>query len=353
MDSEQEDLPPDPNLHPDDEEDGGGPVKSFLEHLEDLRWMLLKCIAAIFVAMLVCLIGGNFLVELLTWPLKEAEFFRLSRDQTVPIHLGTNVIARVPLGEVGGNWGTNTPRSFRLAPFVEGTNVFLKLEADAKPWEPPKKGISTLISLGPLSGIMVAMKLGLYGGLVLAAPFILFFVGQFVLPALKLKEKKLLYQIVSFGSVLFFMGVAFCYFVITAIALSAAVQFSEWLGFSADQWRAEEYISFMCKFMLGTGLSFELPVVILTMVKIGLLDYVQLKKFRSYWIVISLIISAFVTPSGDPVTMLLMALPLWVLYEVSVWVAFVWNRRDRKREEAERKREEEEINRQGGATRET
>jgi sec-independent protein translocase protein TatC len=78
-----------------------------------------------------------------------------------------------------------------------------------------------------------------------------------------------------------------------------------------------------------------------------------LKKFRSYWIVISLIISAFVTPSGDPVTMLLMALPLWVLYEVSVWVAFVWNRRDRKREEAERKREEEEINRQGGATRET
>jgi len=350
MESEQEGLPPDPNLTPDEEE-GGGPVKSFLEHLEDLRWMLLKCIAAVLLSMLVCLIGGNFLVELLTWPLKEAEFFRLSKDQTVPIHLGTNVIARVPLGEIGGTWGTNAPKSFRLAPFLEGTNVFLKLEPDIQPWAPPTKGMVGLISLGPLSGIMVAMKLGLYGGLVLAAPFILFFVGQFVLPALNLTENKLLYQIVSFGSALFFMGVAFCYFVITAVALSAAVQFSEWLGFGSDQWRAEEYISFMCKFMLGTGLSFELPVVILTLVKIGLLDYEQLKKFRSYWIVISLIISAFVTPSGDPITMLLMALPLWVLYEVSVWVAFVWNRRDRKNEETERKREEAEINRRGGAAR--
>ena len=352
MDSEQEDLPPDPNLHPDEEE-GGGPVKSFLEHLEDLRWMLVKCIAAILVAMLVCLIGGNFLVKLLTWPLVEAEYFRLSTNPTVPIHLGTNILAKVSVADVPGSWGTNAPKSFRVVTFLEGTNLLLKLEPDIQPWAPPSKGMVNLISLGPLSGIMVAMKLGLYGGLILAAPFIIFFIGQFVLPALKLKEKKLLYQIVSFGSVLFFMGVAFCYFVITAIALSAAVQFSEWLGFSADQWRAEEYISFMCKFMLGTGLSFELPVVILTLVKIGLLDYVQLKKFRSYWIVISLIIAAFVTPSGDPVTMLLMALPLWVLYEVSVWVAFVWNRRDLKREEAERKREEEEINRQGGTTRET
>jgi sec-independent protein translocase protein TatC len=353
MDSEQEELPPDPNLHPDDEEEGGGPVKSFLEHLEDLRWMLLKCIAAILVAMLVCLVGGNFLVKLLTWPLIEAQYFRLSQDRSVPIHLGTNVVAKVPLGEIAGTWGTNSPKSFRLVPFLEGTNVFLKLDPDLQPWAPPSKTMVILKTYGPLSGIMVAMKLALYGGLVAAAPFILFFVGQFVLPALKLTEKKLLYQIVSFGSVLFFTGVAFCYFVITAIALSATVQFSEWLGFGADEWRAEEYISFMCKFMLGTGLSFELPVVILTIVKIGLLDYVQLKKFRSYWIVIALIISAFVTPSGDPVTMLLMALPLWVLYEVSVWVAYVWNRRDRKREEAERKREEEEINRQGGTTRET
>jgi len=340
MDPEQEALPPEPSLPPEEEE-GGGPVKTFLEHLEDLRWMLIKCIAAIFVAMLACLIGGNALVKFLTWPLDEAQLFRLTKDPAVPVHLGTNLIAKVGLRDLGGTevWGTNPPPSFGLVPIAMGSNFLLRLEPDEKRWQPESKAIVTLKGYGPLSAIVVAMKLALYGGLVIAAPFVLYFVGQFVLPALKLKEKKILYQVVSFGSVLFFIGVAFCYFIITAIALSATVQFSEWLGFGADEWRAEDYISFMCKFMLGTGLSFELPVIILTIVKIGLLDYEKLKSFRSYWIVVSLIISAFVTPSGDPVTMFLFAMPLWVLYETSVWVAWYWNRRDRRREAAERAQE--------------
>lgn len=335
MDSEQEVNPPDPQHNPDAEE-GGGPVKSFLEHLEDLRWMLIKCVAAVFVAMLVCMVGGSFLVKILSWPLVQAKHFRFAQDRAVPVRFGTNILSRVALTDLGGDhWGTNAPRSFRLVPALVGTNFLLRLEADAESWDPDSKGIVNLNSYDPLSAIMVALKLALYGGLILSAPFLILFIGQFVLPALKLREKKLLYQIVSFGSVLFFMGVAFCYFIMAAIALSATVQFSEWLGFGASEWRAEAYISFMCMFMLGTGLTFELPVVILTIVKIGLLDYVQLKKFRSYWIVIALIIAAFMTPSADPFTMVLMALPLWVLYEVSVWIAWYWHRRDRKRAEAE------------------
>ena len=337
MDSEQEELPPDPEPHP--EEEGGGPIKTFLEHLEDLRWMLIKCVAAVLVAMLVCLIGGNVLVKILTWPLTQAEHFKLATDTSIPVHFGTNLVWRASTNDLpAGQWGTNVPKSLRLVPELVGSNHFLKLESDPAPWIPPSRGIVNLNSYGPLSAIMVAMKLALYGGLILAAPFLILFIGQFVLPALRLREKKLLYQIVSFGSVLFFMGVTFCYFVVTAVALSAAVQFAEWLGFGSSDWRAEEYISFMCKFMLGMGLAFELPVVILTIVKIGLLDYVKLRKFRSYWIVISLVISAFITPSGDPITMFLFAMPLWVLYEFSVIVAWYWHRRDRKREEAERGR---------------
>jgi sec-independent protein translocase protein TatC len=340
MDSEQEDLPPDPQHLPEEEEEGGGPVKSFLEHLEDLRWMLLKSLAALLVAMMVCLIGGNVLVKFLTWPLVEAEHFRFNRDRSIPLLVGTNKLASIPPQELGGIFGTNPPGSLHLVLASVGTNLVLTAMADTNAYHPADRGIAILKGYSPLSAIMVALKLALYGGLVIGAPFIIFFVGQFVLPALKLHEKKLLYQIVSFGSVLFFMGVAFCYFIMTAVALSAAVQFSEWLGFGADEWRAEDYISFMCKFMLGTGLAFELPVVILTIVKIGLLDYVQLRKFRSYWIVISLIIAAFVTPSGDPFTMLLMAVPLWVLYEISTFIAWYWHRSDRKREEAERRAEE-------------
>ncbi|MGH8246791.1 MAG: twin-arginine translocase subunit TatC [Gammaproteobacteria bacterium] len=348
MASEQEGLPPDVESYP--EEDGGGPVKTFLEHLEDLRWMLIKCVAAVLISMLVCLIGGNFLVKILMWPLDQAQKFTLSKDTRVTLHIGTNVIGKCAPAELGGiPLGTNPPYSCSVVPVLVGTNFVLTLQPDPVPWQPPRRLVD-LVTLGPLGGILVAMKLALFGGLVLAAPFLIFFIGQFVLPALKLREKKLLYQVVSFGSVLFFMGVAFCYFLVTAVALSAAVQFSQWLGFSADQWRAEEYISFMCKFMLAMGLSFELPVVLLTIVKIGLLDYIKLRHFRPYWIVISLIISAFVTPSGDPVTMFLMAIPLWVLYEISVLVARYWHRRDRKREEDERRREEAGRRPGGGGT---
>ena len=77
---------------------------------------------------------------------------------------------------------------------------------------------------------------------------------------------------------LFLVGVAFCYFILMPVALAAAQMYSQWLGFGALQWRAEDYISFVCKFMLGMGLGFELPVVILTLVKIGVLNYRMLSQ---------------------------------------------------------------------------
>lgn len=292
--------------------------------------MLLKSLASLLVAMMVCLIGGNWLVKFLTWPLTQAERFRGFQDRSVPLHIGTNRIASLAREDLVDAFGTNLPRSIRLAPVAVGSNLVLAVVADTEPWTAPARGITVLKNYTPLGGVMTALKLGLYGGCVLGAPFILFFIGQFVLPALHFHEKKLLYQIVGFGSVLFFMGVAFCYFLMTGVALSAAVQFSEWLGFGADEWRAEDYIGFMCKFMLATGLAFELPVVILTIVKLGFLDYKQLNRFRSYWIVIALVVAAVLTPSADPFTMILMAFPLWILYEISTGIAWYWHRRDRK-----------------------
>jgi sec-independent protein translocase protein TatC len=192
-----------------------------------------------------------------------------------------------------------------------------------------------LKNYGPISAFMVALKLALYGGLVLASPFVIFFTGQFVLPALKVKEKAFLYRVAGFGSVLFVVGIAFCYFLIVQVALMASVQFSQWMGFGADEWRAEDYVSFVSKFMLGMGLSFQLPLVILTLVKIGLVDHLTLASYRAYFIVGNLIVSAVVTPSGDPLTMVLMALPLQVLYEGSLLIARRWARKEKEREAAE------------------
>jgi len=314
------------------EEEGGGPVKTFLEHLEDLRWMLIKTVSAVLVAMLVCLIAGNRLVAVLTWPLTHAPHLPRTapNPKEIPVLLGTNQLARLPVESLGLPANeTNQIGTVRLIPRFEGTNLVLAVTIDPTPLE-VKDESPVLKNYTPLGGIMVALKLAIYGGLILASPFVLYFVGQFVLPALKVREKSILFRAVAFGSVLFFIGVAFCYFVVSGFALMATVQFSQWMGFGADEWRAEDYITFMCRFMLGMGLAFELPVVILTLVKIELLDYERLVKFRSYAIVGNLVLAAFATPSADPFTMFLMAIPLQFLYEISVIIAWYWQRKARK-----------------------
>lgn len=316
-----------------EEEEGGGPVKTFLEHLEDLRWMLIRSVVAIAISMLVCLVAGNRLVSILTWPLTKARIIAPVTGQ-IPVLLGTNVIGRLPATEVAlpAN-ATNHARGtrLRLTPVNVGTNQFLAAQLEVGKGQPMENAAPILKNYTPLGGIMVAMKLAIYGGFILASPFLLYFIGSFVLPALKVNEKHLLFRIVGFGSALFLIGIAFCYFVVAGVALMATVEFSKWMGFAADEWRAEDYITFMCRFMLGMGLAFELPVVILTIVKIGLLDYTQLVRFRSYAIVGNLVVAAFATPSADPITMFVMALPLQMLYEVSVVIAWYWHWRDRKR----------------------
>jgi len=317
---------------PEEHEEGGGPVKSFLEHLEDLRWTLIKSIVAILVSMLICMVAGKYLVAVLVWPLDHSLFTPKNTNAFVVVHLGTNYWGKLTNSIIFPNQGTNPVRSVSVVPVLRGTNIALELELDRELFLAPETQRPALKNYGPLSSLMVAIKLALWGGLLLSAPFVFYFIGQFVLPALHVHEKKLLFQAVGIGSGLFFLGVLFCYFVITGIALMASVQFSQWMGFGADEWRAEEYISFVTKFMLGMGLSFQLPVVILVLVKIGLLDYEKLKNFRTYMMVLILIAAAVITPSGDPFTMLLFALPLWLLYEVSVFIAWLWARKERKQE---------------------
>jgi sec-independent protein translocase protein TatC len=147
-----------------------------------------------------------------------------------------------------------------------------------------------------------------------------------------MKEKHYVYRGLGFGLSLFFLGVAFCYFILMPLALSASQMYSQWLGFGAFQWKADDYISFVCKFMLGMGLGFEMPVVILTLVKIGVLNYRVLAKGRRYMIVINLVLGAVLT-TPEIITQVIMFIPLQLLYEVSIWIAWYWERRDRRKEE--------------------
>jgi sec-independent protein translocase protein TatC len=313
----------------------GGPVKSFLEHLEDLRWMLVKCISTIVVGIIICLLAGKYLVAFMVWPLQNVTRFFEPETTLVPVLLGTNSIGTVDWQELNvGIDETNRITAVRLAPVLSGTNYMLALQPETGPLVRRNQNLVVLKNYSPIEGIMVALKLSIYGGMVLTAPLVILFIGQFVLPALKVNEKRVLYQAVGIGAGLFLLGVAFCYLLVSVFALGATVQFSKWLGFTADEWRADAYIGFMSKFMLGMGLAFEMPVILLTLVRIGIIEYAQLKRFRAYAVVGNLIISAFATPSGDPFTMLMLAIPLQMLYEISVFIARHWERKEARAQEA-------------------
>lgn len=318
-------------------EEEGGPVKSFLEHLEDLRWVLIKSGVAIGVAVLGCLLGGNYVIKVLEWPLLRAPAKHSAAGQTVRVVFGTNelsVLHPAPGDPLSALVGTNRSVRLELAPVLQGTNQVLAWRAVEDAQKSAGQGLAVqIVNLSPAGSFIVATKAAVYGGLVLASPFIFYFVAHFVFPALKMREKKYVYRGLAFGAGLFTLGVCFCYFILLPIALTASVQYAEWLGFTANQWRAEDYVSFVCKFLLGMGIGFELPVVVLTLVKIGVLGYRTLAAGRPYVIVISAVLGAILT-TPEVVTQVLMAIPLYGLYEICIWIAWYWERQDKKREAA-------------------
>jgi sec-independent protein translocase protein TatC len=312
-----------------------GPVKTFLEHLEDFRWMLLKSAAALVVAMLLCLVAGNYIVQIIKWPLTRAKIHYPGTNQIVTVSFYTNRLGNFQLTaeqQKSLNLGTNRFVSIQVEPLVLGTNQVLgwRMNSDESAIADAQRLHIDLINLSPAGGFFVAFQVSLYSGALLASPLIFYFVMSFVFPALKMREQKYVYRGLFFGGGLFLLGISFCYFILMPVALAASQMYSNWLGFGALQWRAEDYISFVCRFMLGMGLGFELPVVILTLVKIGVLSYSTLRGMWRYMVVINLILGAVLT-TPEVVTQILMAVPLYLLYEITVWIAWYWDRQEKKR----------------------
>ncbi len=330
----------DPTEEPysDDLDEGGGPVKSFLEHLEDLRWMLIKSGAALLVGMIVCLYGTSQIVTILKRPLQKAALIQVGHSQKVLVRFGTNTLTTfdVSTNRIGAvDLGSNRLVIVELEPVVDGTNVLLSVHTDPNPsTEEILSSATDLVYLDPASPFLSSLSLAFYAGILLAAPFISYFIAQFVLPALKVREKKYILRACVVGAGLFLAGVFFCYFCVLARALKFAEVFALWMGVKVPEWRAETYFSFVTKFMLGMGLGFELPVVLLALVKIGVLDYQRLAAMRRYMIVINLVLGALLT-TPEVFTQVVMAVVLQILYEISVWIAWYWERRDRKLEKAE------------------
>ena len=335
----------------EEDEEGGGPVKSFLEHLEDLRWVLIKCVVSVLVCMCVCLVAANKALDILMLPLKNAKIAVTESmiekaaetgdlQPTLQIQFGEDQLETTVSTNLFESFGekfhvTNDIVALRVVPKPSGDGMVLGLEpADEVRDRAPPVDLPELSPKSPLTPFMLALKTAFFGGFGLASPLVFFFIAQFVVPALHRHERKYLGWGVCIGTGLFALGVVFAYVVIAKMMLMASVTFTDWLGFNAKIWIIDDYIAVMLKLLLGVGLGFELPVVLLTLVRIGILDYPKLVALRMYAFVGVLVMSALLTPP-DVISQVMMSLPLWLLYEISVQIARIWYWRDQRAAAAE------------------
>ncbi len=252
------------SLPPEDGEKPGPAVKSFLDHLEDLRWMLIKMTATLALAMGLCFFFAPRMLSVFTYP----------------------------LAKVTGD----------VTPFLRTLDV--------------------------TGGFMLSIKLSLYAGIVLASPLLIYFFTQFVLPALTTREKKLVAPVLVAGVGLFLTGAALAYFFVVPGGLRFFLHYNEQLGIRSD-WLIDRYIAFVSQMVLAFGACFELPLVVLALAKLGIVTHAFLKQKRPYAIVLIFIVAGLITPTPDIVNQCLLALPMCVLYEACVWIAWGMERRKR------------------------
>lgn len=189
--------------------------------------------------------------------------------------------------------------------------------------------VGTLKALGITDSIVISFHLAFYAGIVISFPVLLYFIAEFVLPALTAIEKRFLFPaiFVSFG--LFLLGVMVCYFWLLPKTILFFFHDTESLGWSPN-WTVQEYYSFVTRFVIGFGLAFELPVVVLAMVRFGLITYRFMARTRPYAIVLIFIAATIITPTPDVLTLIAMGLPMCLLYESCIWIAWLMERRQSK-----------------------
>ncbi len=188
----------------------------------------------------------------------------------------------------------------------------------------------------PYEALVLTLKLAFFAGLVLSFPLVMFFVAQFVLPGLRQVEKKVVFPSLGVGFVLFLVGATFAFCVGLPLALDFLAQYTLERRIEPG-WRIGYYIKFVTQVTLVFGLAFELPVVVMALVKLDLLTYRTMRDSRAYAIVILMVLSAFLTPP-DPMTLMLLSVPLVLLYEVCIWLAYMLERKQLRQEAEEESR---------------
>jgi len=236
-------------------------TKPFLAHLEDLRWTIIRCVAALGIGVIICAFTARYILQLLYRP-----YIATGQD--------------------------------------------------------PKK----LVNIGVVDPFSIHMEISLFGGLILSLPFLLYFIGQFLLPALTPREKRFLAPIFFAGTILFVIGVTFCYAFVIKAALQFFIAYSSYLSMES-MWTGKGLIDFEVQMLIGFGLAFEFPLVILVLNVMGMVSSAQLASKRRHAAFIIFVAACCIIPSTDPFSLSLLSVPLYVLYEACIWIARIVERR--------------------------
>ena len=230
----------------------------FLDHLEELRWRIIKALIGLILGTLVCFIFIDFFVD----------------------------------------------------------NIFLL---------PAKTSNIKLQNLKPFGQFFLYFEVAMIMGAVVSIPNIFYQFWKFISPALKENEQKYIKSIVFFSTLCFLTGIVFAYFVMLPLSLKFAAGF----GSSAieNNFAIDEYFSIIMSVMLGAGAIFELPMLSFFLSKIGIVTPKLMRKYRRHAIVAIFIVAAVLTPGTDPLSQVLLAIPLVILYEISILVSKIFQRK--------------------------
>jgi sec-independent protein translocase protein TatC len=191
-----------------------------------------------------------------------------------------------------------------------------------------------LLTFSPTEPFMTVFQVCFFTGLLVALPVILWELWAFILPALHENEGRAVLPYVALTAGLFLFGVVFGYFLVLPIGLAWLMNVGGSLF--QQELRASEYISFFTLFLLAFGLVFEMPVVLLMLSGLGVVNSRMLRKNRKWAVVINGVVAAVATPSQDPLSMILMMIPLVILYELTIMmIQGLERRRERRMSQAD------------------
>jgi sec-independent protein translocase protein TatC len=185
-----------------------------------------------------------------------------------------------------------------------------------------------LITTSPVEGFLQIVKIVFATGVLLSLPLMIYFIAQFVMPGLKPKEQKILVYGGLTGAVLFAAGVTMCYTITLPVAVKIMFYFNDYLGTTAN-WKIDAYLGFVMQLLIGFGLAFELPLILLMLGRMGVVTVEQLCKYRRHVIIGILVVAMVLTPP-DVITQLQMAIPLYLLYELCILILRLTRRGARK-----------------------